>query len=288
MGVFDSIFGMGRSQGGQPPVNPNVRNDPNDQRLSPQERNQALQQRQQQPQPGATNTPAPGQGAMNNAAPGSGGSPVNGNTPTPGGGESSPLDDYSKIWETSPEQKGSAGKKWSYPKFDNNKLNERVSQMNFIDHIPQELLGKAAAGDAAALGEVLNHVGRRAFQTGFSATNALNSQVFDQFGNSIDERIPQQVRGLQTQQAVFGEMKGLNHPAVAPMLKPAIEQIQAMYPDASPEEIKEHAKKYLYTMAQVITGQIGSEEGSGANNTSGSNSSQSAGRGITDFSTWDS
>lgn len=285
MSFFD-IFSKTNPQAGMnPPVNPNLNHNPHDPSLTAQERQAALQKAAQQPQ--VSNNPGQNPAAYN--APGSSGAsldpnnPAKQNTPT--------LDDFSKLWETpTVDPKAPPNKaQFRYPKFDQSKLAERVQQLDFASAVPGDVLQKAASGDADAFREALNIVGRGAFQTGFSATDKLNSQLFDQFGRSVDERIPQQVKGIQNQAAVFAEMKGLDHPAVAPMLNSITNQMQQMYPDASPAEIANHSKNYLRTMAQVITGQIETDNSNASNN---DNSARSGGRktpskAVFDFSQFD-
>lgn len=249
---MEAIFGRRPTQNPQQqqaymnngPQNPNVQNDPNDPSLNNNQRAQAMQNQQ----PGQSNIPTVNNaGSMNNQAPGNGAQAAQQQP-------SSPLDDFNTLWETpTPEQRAKQPKKFVYPKFDPGKVSERVNQMNFAGSIPDEMLSKAAGGDLAAFRDVLNSVGRQAFSTGFSANNNLNSQMFDQYDQSISQRIPAQMKGMQNQAAVYSEMKNLNHPAVAPMLNKIVEQMQMMYPDATPEEISSNAKKYMVTMAQLIT-----------------------------------
>ena len=74
------------------------------------------------------------------------------------------------------------------------------------------------------------------------------------------------------------------------MLNKIVEQMQMMYPDATPEEISSNAKKYMVTMAQLIT------ESSNNSQQSQDNSQQQNQRGVsqqrnertvTDFSNFD-
>ena len=44
---------------------------------------------------------------------------------------------------STPEQRAKQPKKFVYPKFDPNKVNERVNQLNFAGNIPDEILSKA-------------------------------------------------------------------------------------------------------------------------------------------------
>lgn len=280
---MEKLFGKPTPQAQQfvanGPQNPNLNHNPQDSNLTAQQRNVALQNQANQPQ-GTSNTPAPNPAAMNNQPAGA---------DAQAGAQTSPLDDFAKIWEppTQDAQQKNQQKKFSYPKFDNTKLQERVGQMNFASAIPDELLSKAIGGDLASMREAMNIVGRQGFQSAFTANNNLNSQLFSQFDASIDERIPAQVKGIQNQAAVFAEMKNLNHPAVAPLLSKVAEQIQMQYPDATPEEIKEKAKIYMGTMAKLITGQI---EGEAAANTSQQRSNNGTGQQqnrVTDFSSFD-
>lgn len=280
MSIMEKLFGKpNQAAMANGPQNPNLNHNPQDPSLTAQQRQAAIQNQQQGQQgQGATNTPVIDAAAMNNQAAG-----TNAQTQT------SPLDGFDKLWDDpskETQQRNQRGK-FSYPKFDNAKLSERVNQMNFAASIPDELISKAMS-DPASFREVLNTVGRQGFQSAFTANNNLNSQLFSQFDTAINERIPEQVKGIQNQAAVFSEMKNLSHPAVAPLLTKVAEQIQMQYPDASPEEIKEKAKIYMGTMAKLITGQI---EGDAAVNTSqqqrgGNGISQQQNR-VTDFSSFD-
>lgn len=286
MSIMEKLFGKPTPQAqqfaAQGPVNPNLNHNPQDPSLTAQQRQAALQNQSQQQ--GQTNIPNPNPAAMNNQAAG---------TDAQGGAQTSPLDDFTNMWEAPPKetQQKNQQRKFVYPKFDNAKLSERVNQMNFAASIPDELISKAMS-DPASFREVLNTVGRQGFQSAFTANNNLNSQLFSQFDASVDERIPAQVKGIQNQAAVFAEFKDLNHPAIAPMMRSAVTQIEQMFPDASPEEIKVQAKKYLVTMAKLINTQMETESATNTNQQqnqrNGGGNQQSQQNRVTDFSNFDS
>lgn len=275
MSIMERLFGKPTPAQaafvGNGPANPNLGHDPNDPNLTAQQRQAAIQAQgqQAQQQPGATNAPKPDAAAMNNNAPGT---------------QTSPLDSFEKLWETPTIDPKAKPRGFVYPKFDAAKLTERVSQLNFASAIPDEMISKAMS-DPAAFREVLNTVGRQGFQTAFTANNNLNSQLFSQFDDSVNERIPAQVKGIQNQAAVFADMKNLNHPAVAPLLSKVAEQIQQMFPDATPDEIKDHSRKYLKTIADVITN--GDTATTNSQNSQQNQRTNEPANRITDFSKFD-
>lgn len=192
--------------------------------------------------------------------------------------------DPSKIWEAPEAGKVNPGK-FSRPKLDAAKLREGVGKMQFTQGLDPQLVAKALGGDTESFMSVLDSVARNSFMTNFQASDAYHGQMLDSYDRTVDARIPQEIGRRETQQLMEQSFQGLDNPEVAPMLKDITEKFQRTYPDASPAQIAEAAKKYLLNAANLITGQ--SESGGNKSQGQGNQRAQQSGA-ITDFSNFDS
>lgn len=192
--------------------------------------------------------------------------------------------DFNKIWEQ-PDGKQVDPGKFSRPKYDSNKLREGVGKMSFTQGLDQAQVAKALGGDVQSFMDILEAVQRNTFMTSFQASETYNGQLLDNYDKTVDARIPREIGRQETQNLVRNSFKGLDNPAVAPMLQDITAKFQQAYPDASPQQIAEAAKNYLLEAAKLITGQSESGENKQAGN--GTQRAQRNSGAITDFSNFD-
>lgn len=255
----------------------------------PGQAQQQVQQGQAQPsaQPGGLNNPA--NAVVPNAAPGTTGSLAAADKGIPKNLDKATLDDFTQIWE--PAGKDESGKqlpdpsKFNRPKLDMNKIQETVNKMSFTGNIDPAKAQAALTGDVSALMEILDGVGRNAFQSAFSANESYQGRILDNYDASVNARIPKMVGSLGSQQQIGELNPNLSHPALAPMVKSVRQQFESAYPDASPKEIAAAVNHYFsQTAALLNTNQSESGNGNLATGQNlGNNGQAKRGSVVTDF-----
>lgn len=189
--------------------------------------------------------------------------------------------DFNKIWETpDPSKQVADPGKFNRPKLDAAKLRDGVGKMSFTQGMDQAKVAKALGGDVQSFMEIMEQVSRNTFNTSFQANEAYNGQMLDSYDGTVNARIPREIGRRETQSLVQESFKGMDNPGIAPMLRDITSKFQAAYPDASPQQIAEAAKKYLLDAAKTITGQSESGENTAVN---GNQQARQNGA-ITDFS----
>lgn len=207
---------------------------------------QQNQQQQQNNAPSNLPTPngAPGQGGQQNPQGGQGSQNNQGGSNTP----ADPLDAYSKMWDTSAQKTPEAAPQFN---IDPTVLNNVSGNMNFANEIPQDLMQRATTGDSQAMVEMMNLVARNAYKASLQHSAALTGKFVDTRQQYESSNLGTKVRGELTQNAL-SSIPQANHPVVKQQLRDTAERMQAQYPDASPQQIAEMAKKYIMDLASAF------------------------------------
>lgn len=169
-----------------------------------------------------------------------------------------PLDEFSSAFESMVAGSGaSAGAKTAPPEalfpVDSAQLSQTINGLDFTSTVPKELFENALKGDASALAESLNHVGRAAFGYNLNTTMKLVEQGIEKKLAQFEKRVPGMI-DTATSKSVVADDPRLNHPALAPM-KGAIEQmLTAQFPQASATQRKQYMDKYLLGVVQQLGG----------------------------------
>lgn len=168
---------------------------------------------------------------------------------------SSPLDAWSKVWDTPTSDKAPPADPWSQPILptDPAKLQEAASQMNMMGGISPELMQKVqAGGDSQALMDLINRVA----QNTLAMSAQLSAASVERAGTVIRDRseqtLPDKFRDYQLQNLPV-DNPVLNHPGAQGMLKIARQQLKMQNPDWSATRINTEATKYLTSFAQAVT-----------------------------------
>lgn len=209
-----------------PPQNPN---DPN---------GQVIQNQNLGMNPGMENNPV----QYNNGQP----PLINGNTPPNSG---STLDEFSKLWDTVPQDPNAAPQSLTP---NPEQLNKIVAGMDFTKGIDPALAQKALQGDTNALVEIINTSSRQVFSQALQASTQLSERStkreVENFGKGLDGKL----RSFSAQDKLLAQNPKFNHPAVKPYLKNLEAQMSRQYPEASAEEIATKARKYMVEMSKLM------------------------------------
>lgn len=150
------------------------------------------------------------------------------------------LDAYSKLFDNSAKAPDVAPSFNLDPKI----LGEAAGSMNFTQGIPQELMAKATSGDANALIEMMNLVGRAAYQSSLSHSTALTDKFVAARSEFDLKGVGAQVTKQLTNSAL-ADAPNYQHPVVKAEFTRIANAFQAQNPDSSPAEIAAATKTYM-------------------------------------------
>ena len=197
------------------------------------------------PAPAAPVTPAPttqGQGSTE---------PVN------------PLDVYKGIFDTSKTDESVAP---SF-KLDDKVLTDVSSKLQFMNGVNPELIQRATNGDASAMLEAMNAVAQNAYKAAIGHSAALT----DTHLGARDKFNEQNLGGKVKQELItsqLADVPNFNHPVLKAELVRVASALAKQNPDATPEQIKTEAVRYL-TEVQAAMSQNNSNPKPNSNRTAG-------------------
>ena len=160
-----------------------------------------------------------------------------------------PLDAYAKIFENANKEEGP-------PAFnvDGKVLDEVSGKMNFISQINPELLQKAQGGDASAIIELIQEVGRNAYKSALHHTTALTDAHLNRRGEFEKATLSKNVKDTLTNEAL-SSIPNSNHPVVRAELRRIAENLARQNPDAPASEIAKDTQKYFATVYNALSPQ---------------------------------
>ena len=129
-------------------------------------------------------------------------------------------------------------------------LRTAASQLNFSSHVTPELVQKLQSGDATAVADAFNELGRQVYQTTMSHSSTLT----DRF---VGARMAHDRKGLG--QSVHSVLTANSLAKLAdknPRLKEHVteigDKISSQFPDATPDWIAEQTRSYFVTIAKQL------------------------------------
>ena len=164
------------------------------------------------------------------------------------------------IWGAKPAE--SAIKSSVFGPTDTAKFDTAVTQMDFLKGLDPAIVQKAQSGDAAALSQLVNHVGQNSYKSAALSSKELIEQGVASKVGEIREEMKAEFRAMSGMQAIDKANPAFTDPEVSPMLTQFKSQLRAAYPTATPEELAKHAQDRLVTIARKIID--GSPEGMAA------------------------
>lgn len=213
-----------------------------------QQNNQQQQATNPQPgQPNANGTPsstAPINQPNTLGVPHAGAEPANNQPPA------NPLDAFANLFDTS-KDKPNVPPSFTLP---DDALNKVVEAQNFTQGVPQDLMQKALSGDPQAMLQAMNATAQQAYR----AALAHGSTLSDQYINTrlTHERgvVQGDIKNVMTSAELFNLGQGAQHQTVRDSMTATAQRLQALNPDASPQQIATMTKQYYTEMANAING----------------------------------
>lgn len=157
----------------------------------------------------------------------------------------SPLDAYKDLWQPAETD----GTQQSF-NLDSAKVMEAAQKANFAAGVNPELVQNALKGDVNAFLQVVNSVGQQAFAQATIASSKINEQQLQQFGTKQEAMIP----GLVKRNLVSNTLQEnplYKHEATRPLLSALEAQIASKFPNATANQITEHAQQFIAEFAKV-------------------------------------
>lgn len=168
------------------------------------------------------------------------------------GKNKSPEVDYSKLWEPNKDNNGPADLGAFSFNMDPAKIDQTIGQLDFTKAVTPEMVAKIAAGGTEAVSAMLaamNLVGQQSMKAALTASVKVTETGIQTSGQRLKDNLP----GLVRNEAVSGALREdnplFNDPSTAPMMEVLTQQMAQKFPQASPQEVREHAKRYMLNFA---------------------------------------
>lgn len=170
--------------------------------------------------------------------------------PTPAAPPASPMDSWKDLWQpvAASKEVDTTLPANMFAGTDPVKMLESARKVSFADQIPAEVLAKITAGGpeaAAAFMAALNDVGQRSYAQSSFATTKIVEAALQKFQEGMENRLPSAIKKHQVSDTIRQSNPALQHPAAAPILEALQNQFTVKYPNATVEEIKDMASRYL-------------------------------------------
>jgi len=167
------------------------------------------------------------------------------NPNSPAKTDENPLDLYAKLFQNAATASDIQAPSFSLdPKI----IAEVSSKMNFTQGVNPELLQKASGGDASAMIELIQEVGKNSYRAALEHTTKLTDTHLGQRAEFESKKLVKGVKQQLTSDALgSSDNANFNHPVVRAELNRVAETFAASpeYADASPQQIANAAKKYM-------------------------------------------
>jgi hypothetical protein len=203
-------------------------------------------------------------------------SPKQETSPAVGTG-TSPLDQFTKFWETAPEASGTGAPQGFQIAPD--QIKQQAQSLDFSKLMTPDIataIVSGGEGAAKAVSSLINQLGQAVFAASSMNAAGYANNASKQYFEGIDSRVQDQVRGTLASNNVLTKNPQINHPAVKPVYDAMFKQARSQYPNASSNELETHVVNLMKGMSQAF----GSPQDT--NNLGPKNSSKS--EGLTDFS----
>lgn len=152
-----------------------------------------------------------------------------------------PLDVYKNMFDTS---KNAAEDVAPAFKLDDKVLNEVSGKLQFASGVNPELMQRAQGGDVNALIEMMNVVAQNAYKAAISHGTALTDTHLNSRAEYEKKTLGSKVKE-QLISSQLADVPNANHPVVKAELARIASMLAKQNPDASPEQIRTEAVRYL-------------------------------------------
>lgn len=168
-----------------------------------------------------------------------------------------PLDAFSKLWETDPNAATPANTS-VFGEVDPKKFMEAAGKVDFAKAIKPEMLQAIQAGGEdgmKAFAAAMNSVAQNVYAQASFASTKITEQAMQKAREAFIAEIPQHIRSSTASESLRAENPIFSHPAAAPILEAVQSRMQVKFPNASAAELTAMAKTYLENFAAGVSPQ---------------------------------
>jgi hypothetical protein len=186
----------------------------------------------------------------------------------PGTGDStaaSPLDQFSKIWETDTTAKPDANAS-PFAGLDPKKLQEVAGKMNFQTAVTPEILAKIQAGGAGAVEatlQAMNAMAQNVYAQSAIATTKIVEQGMNHQRTQLTTQLPGMVKGLNLSDSLATANPILASPAVSPIAEALKTVLIQKNPNATAGEIEQQMTGYFDALAKSLGPKVDAQKQQG-------------------------
>jgi hypothetical protein len=175
--------------------------------------------------------------------------------PTP----ASPMAEFEKLWETPPVDPNNPPNKSALDFEVNPKLMmEAAGKVDFASALPPEILAKIQAGGEDGVRAsimAMNLIAQKTYGQSAMATAAIVKEAVKAARNEFREEIPALLKAQNLNSALRDDNPLFSNPAVEPIMAGLKDQLLTKYPDATPAQLTQMAKKYVTKFAESFAPQ---------------------------------
>jgi hypothetical protein len=169
--------------------------------------------------------------------------PATGKMPTSKPSDENPLDVYTKLYDNA--NKATPNEPPSF-NLDPKVVADVASKMDFTRGVDPELVQKATNGDAGAMMQLIQEVGRNSYRASLEHVTKLTDTHLGQRAEYDTKKVQSGIKSQLTSDAL-SSLPNYNHPVIKAELNRIANQFanSQEYADATPSQIAEAAKRYL-------------------------------------------
>lgn len=167
--------------------------------------------------------------------------------------KASPLDDFKDLWSNPPVDPANPKKGPPTLNTDPQKIAEAAKKLNFSRSVDPALVQKALAGDQQAFMNVLNNVAQQTFALAAQAATQVVGRHTDNVREHIMSELPSHLKSFAAQDNLLSENPAFSNPAVQPLVLAVQEQLARKFPEATSDQLRKHAIKYLQQVGAIIS-----------------------------------
>ena len=181
--------------------------------------------------------------------------------PKAGEGDKSPLENYSKLFDTDPTKVTPEPTMVPTMTMDPKKLMEAAKGLDFSKTVPPELMTRVLAGnDQQAVVDLVNHVGQVAYAQSAGASGKIVEAALTQQAKLFSEKVmPEVLRRYGASQSIAADNPIYANPAAKPVIKLIEDRLVQQNPKATPAEIAKQAQDYFLDLSTEIIKSAGKQ-----------------------------
>lgn len=172
--------------------------------------------------------------------------------PAPSNEPQSPLDQFSSLWETKPNE---AGEPEAPKQLTAQEVQTAMAKADFSKVINTDQLAAITAGGqeaAEALPQILNALARQVMTQSTLVSDKLTQQAVAQALEKQQASLPSLLREQQAANHLKTSNPLFDNPAIKPVVEATRTQLLAKHPNASHEDITKMTQEYIVAMGEAF------------------------------------